>query len=144
MGSSPITDTTIINKTQYIVSILKNEYCILRFISLKYLIHRMVIYIFSSTFRGMFETYEVAFEVYIEDKLTNKQTIEAPTEILIANFLQTAQQIQNDQRPIKLIMSRPEIIWDNFEQKQKTLNNEVQFKNNAMVSWEERRQNNDE
>lgn len=85
----------------------------------------------------IFATYEVIFEVYIEDKLADRQNMEAPKEILIANFLQTVQQIQNDRRPIKIKMLRPEIVWDSFEQKQKVLNNEVSFSNNSMINWEE-------
>lgn len=85
----------------------------------------------------MFETHEVIFEVYIEGKLVNEQQMQAPKEILIANFLQTAKQIQNDQRPIKIKMIRPEVIWDNFEQRRKVINNEIQLSNNAMVAWEE-------
>ena len=85
----------------------------------------------------IFTTYEVIFEVYIQDKLADRQNMEAPKEILMANFLQTVQQIQNDRRPIKIKMLRPEIVWDNFEQKQKVLNNEVSFSNNAMINWEE-------
>lgn len=85
----------------------------------------------------MLEMHEVVFEVYIEDKLTNSQQMQAPKEILIANFLQTAKQIQNDKRPIKIKMIRPEVIWDNFEQKQKVLNNEIELSNNAMVTWQE-------
>ena len=88
-------------------------------------------------FGNMFETYKVTFEVYIEDKLTNKQTMEAPKEMLMMNFLQTVEQVQNDKRPLKIRMSRPEVIWDNFENKQKVLNNEVVFSNNAMITWEE-------
>lgn len=82
----------------------------------------------------MLEMHEVIFEVYIEDKLTNRQQMQAPKEMLIANFLQTAKQIQNDKRPIKIKMIRPEVIWDNFEQKQKVLNNEIELSNNAMTS----------
>lgn len=85
----------------------------------------------------MLEMHEVTFEVYIEDKLTNRQQMQAPKEILIANFLQTAKQIQNDKRPIKIKMIRPEVIWDSFEQKQKVLNNEIELSNNAMTAWEE-------
>lgn len=88
-------------------------------------------------FGDIFEPFEVTFEVYIEDKLTNKQTMQAPKEMLIANFLQTVQQIQNDKRPIKIKMIRPETIWDNFEQREKVLNNEIEFSNNVMISWEE-------
>lgn len=84
----------------------------------------------------MFEMYEVAFELYIENKLVNKQAMQAPKQMLMANFLQTVQQIQQDNRPIKLKMIRPEVIWDNFENKQRTLYNEVAFSNNAMLAWE--------
>lgn len=86
---------------------------------------------------NMFETYEVTFEIYIEDKLVNKQTMQAPKEILMANFIQTVNQIAQDRRPMKIRMSRPETIWDKFENKQKVLENEVVFGNNAMIAWEE-------
>lgn len=85
----------------------------------------------------MFETYDVVFEVYIEDKLTNRQQMQAPKEMLIANFLQTAKQIQADRRPIKIKMIRQEEIWDKFEQRRRTLNYEIELSNNAMVTWEE-------
>lgn len=88
-------------------------------------------------FGNMFEMYDVTFEIYIEDKLTNRQTMQAPKEILIANFMQTAKQIQNDQRPIKIKMIRPEVIWDNFEQKRRVINNEIELSNDAMKAWEE-------
>ncbi len=92
----------------------------------------------------MLEMHNVIFEVYIEDKLTNRQQMQAPKEMLIANFLQTAKQIQNDQRPIKIKMIKPDSIWDNFEQEQKVLNNEIELSNNAMVAWEENRKVNKE
>lgn len=85
----------------------------------------------------MFETYDVTFEVYIENKLSNRQTIQAPKEMIIANFLQTAKQVQKDTRPIRFKMIVPNIIWDEFEQKQKILNNSVEYSNDAMVIWEE-------
>lgn len=84
----------------------------------------------------IFEPYDVIFEVYIEDKLTNRQQMQAPKEMLIANFLQTAKQIQADRRPIKIKMIRPEEIWDKFEQRRRILNNEITLSNNAMVAWE--------
>lgn len=96
-----------------------------------------MIYIFNIDIEGMLEMHEVIIEVYIEDKLTNRQQLQAPKEMLIANFLQTAKQMKNDQRPIKLKMIRPEIIWDKFEQRQKILNNEIELNNNAMIVWEE-------
>ena len=95
-----------------------------------------MINIFHVNFGNMFETYDVVFEVYIEDKLTNRQQMQAPKEMLIANFLQTVKQIQADRRPIKIKMIRPEEIWDKFEQRRRTLNYEIALSNNAMVAWE--------
>lgn len=91
-------------------------------------------------FRSMFETYEVALEVYIVDKLVQKQTMQAPKELIMVNFMQLAKQIQNDSRPMKIRVVRPEVIWDNFENKEKVLYNEVVASNNAMVAWEEENQ----
>ena len=62
--------------------------------------------------------------------------MKAPKEMLIANFIQTAKQMANDQRPIKFKMIRPELIWDEFEQKQKILNNEIELDNMAMTAWQ--------
>ena len=56
--------------------------------------------------------------------------------MLMINFMQTAQQIGSNVRPIKIKMTRPEIIWDSFENEQKTLINEIEFSNNAMVAFE--------
>ena len=89
----------------------------------------------------MLEMYEVIFEVYIEDKLTNRQQMNAPKEILIANFVNTAKQIKNDQRPIKIKMIRPYVIWDEFEKQHKVLNNEIMLNNNAMDLYEEKKGN---
>lgn len=84
---------------------------------------------------------EVVFEVYIEDKLTNRQQMKAPKDIVITNFLQTAKQIKNDKRPIKIKMIRPTVIWDEFDKEERILNNEIELSNNAMVAWEEAKTN---
>lgn len=89
---------------------------------------------------SMFETYKVDLEIYIEDKLVQRQRIEAPKEMLMINFIQTAERISNDSRPMKIKMIRPEIIWDNFENKEKTINNEIEFSNNIMIAWEKDRE----
>lgn len=86
---------------------------------------------------NMFETYDVVFEIYIEDKIVNKQKMQAPKEMLMANFVQTVNQIARDKRPMKIRMSRQDIIWDEFENKQRALENEVVFGNSAMIIWEE-------
>lgn len=88
----------------------------------------------------MFETdiYDVAFEIYIADKLVKKQTMQTSSEdMLIINFMQMAQRIRNDQRPMKIKMIKSDVIWDKFEQREKTLNNEISASNDAMIAWEE-------
>lgn len=97
--------------------------------------------IFHINIEDMIEMHEVIFEVYIEGKLTNRQQMQAPKQMLVANFIETAKRIKNDKRPIKIKMIRPEVIWDDFEQKQKVLNNEIELSNDAMVAWEESNKN---
>ncbi len=63
--------------------------------------------------------------------------MQAPKEILMANFIQIMNQIGEDKRPMRIKMSRPEIIWDRYENKQKVLENAVIFSNNAMITYEE-------
>lgn len=84
-----------------------------------------------------FEIHSVELEIYLEDRLIQKHTAEAPKEILMATFIQTMQQIAQDKRAMQFKMKMPVIIYDNFEGKQKTLNNEILFKNNAMIAFEE-------
>lgn len=87
----------------------------------------------------IFEMYEVTFETYLEDKLVGKQTLEAPKQMIMANFVQRMNQIKTDPRPIKVRVTRKETILDDFK-KEKVLEHEVAFSNNAMVSWEENKE----
>lgn len=99
--------------------------------------------IFNIDIDEMLEMHEVIFEVYIEDKLINRQQLKAPKQMLIANFVETAKQMKNDQRPIKFKMIVPCVIWDEFDKRQKTLNNELMLNNDAMVAWEENKDKGD-
>lgn len=83
-----------------------------------------------------FEIYKVIFEVYIENKLVNKQMMQAPKEMLMINFIQTADQIKDDPRPMRIRMIRQEPTWDEFEKKERLLNYEVEIDNHAMVAWQ--------
>lgn len=88
-------------------------------------------------FEDMFEMYEATFEVYLENKLINRQSIQAPKEMLMMQFVQLHNQIAKEKRAMKITMVVPQVIWDNFENKEKILNNEILFKNNAMIAFEE-------
>ncbi len=84
-----------------------------------------------------FDIYEAVFEIYIENTMVKKQTMQAPKEILIANFMQTAKQIKNDKKPMKIKMIVPNVIWDDFDNKEKVLYNEAIASNSSMIEWEE-------
>jgi len=88
---------------------------------------------------NMFEMYEVCIETYVEDKLVGRQQMQAPKEMLMMSFIQNAQKLGNDARPIKMVMNRPEPFWDKFENKERIFNHEVAFSNNARIAWEESR-----
>lgn len=90
----------------------------------------------------MLEMYEATFEVYLEDKIIHNQKQQAPKEMLMVQFAQLLQQVAQDKRPMKLKMTVPQVIWDSFEGKTKTLYNDTTFSNNAMVAWEENKQEN--
>jgi hypothetical protein len=83
-----------------------------------------------------FEMYKVIFEVYIENQLANRQIMQAPKEMLMIDFIQTADQIKDDPRPMKIKMIRQEPSWDNFEKKEIMLNYEIEISNHAMVAWQ--------
>lgn len=83
-----------------------------------------------------FEFYTVTFEMYIEDKLVNKQQMQAPDKILIMQFLNAAQELAEDSRPIKIRMITPTVIWDEFNKKERVLENGLEFMNRAMESYE--------
>lgn len=89
------------------------------------------------SFFSNFETHNAEFEIYLEGKLIQKQSAEAPKEMLIATFIQTMQQIAQDKRAMQFKMKVPVVIYDRFEKKERILNNEILFKNNAMIAFEE-------
>lgn len=88
-------------------------------------------------FGNILEMFEVTFDVFIEDQMTNRQILKAPKEMLIMQFIQLYEQVKQDKRPIKIRMSRPITIWDNFENVEKLIPNTVTFSNNAMIAYEE-------
>lgn len=77
----------------------------------------------------MFDICEVTLEIDVKDEGVQRQTMRAPKEIIIANFIQIAQQMKNDPRTIRMKMSRPVYIWDPFEQKQKVLHHTIELFN---------------
>ena len=80
----------------------------------------------------MFDIYDVIIEVYLGDRPVQRQRMQAPKEMLMLHFMQLVEQIQIDKRPMMIKMSRQEIIYDRFENKQKVIDSYIEFRNNAM------------
>lgn len=74
----------------------------------------------------------VVIEIYIGNQLVQSQQMTAPRPFLEIQFLRLVQEIQQQSQSMKVIMKRKEIIWDNFEQRQK----EVEY-NIVAQNWEE-------
>lgn len=74
----------------------------------------------------------VVIEIYIGNQLVQSQQMTTPRPFLEIQFLRLVQEIQQQSQPMKVIMKRKEIIWDNFEQRQK----EVEY-NIVAQNWEE-------
>lgn len=67
------------------------------------------------------QTFDVMFTVYLGEQPIRRWQMVAPQEFIIMKFLQTVQQIISQSQPMKVIVSRDEVIWDQFEQKQKII-----------------------
>lgn len=78
-------------------------------------------------------SYTVVIEIYIGNQLVQSQQMTTPRPFLEMQFLRLIQEIQQQSQPMKVIMKRKEIIWDNFEQIQK----EVEY-NIVAQNWEEK------
>ena len=72
---------------------------------------------------------EVVFELKLGNQTIERQKIQAPQQMLIAMFMNYVQQIAGQKSPMYLCMSGKEVIWDNFEQKEKIIPKSVEFWN---------------
>ena len=75
------------------------------------------------------QTFDVMFTVYLDEQPIRRWQMMAPQEFIIIKFLQTVQQIASQSQPMKVVVSRDEVIWDQFEQKQKIIPCTMEFQN---------------
>ena len=64
---------------------------------------------------------EVTFELKLGNQTIERKKIQAPRQMLEMMFMNYVQQMRGHPSPLYLCMSGNEIIWDNFEQKQKNV-----------------------
>ena len=75
------------------------------------------------------QTFDVIFTVYLGEQPIRQWQMVAPQEFIIMKFLQTVQQIASQSQPMKVVVSRDEVIWDQFEKKQKVIPCTMEFQN---------------
>ena len=81
---------------------------------------------------GFGKTYQVTIETYLGMQCVQRQSLNAPEGILKAQFMGLIQQIAQENRPMRVKMIVPEVIWDEINKEQKVLNNYVEFRNKLM------------
>ena len=75
------------------------------------------------------DTYDVVYTIYLGNQPVERFAMSGPRPMLEAQFLSFVQQIANQKQPMRIVMERTEVIWDQFEQKQKPLSYTVEFQN---------------
>ena len=75
------------------------------------------------------QTFDVMFTVYLGEQPIRRWQMVAPQEFIIMKFLQTVQQIASQSQPMKVVVAKNEVIWDQFEQKQKVIPCTMEFQN---------------
>lgn len=78
------------------------------------------------------ETYSVIVETYLGTQCIQRQQLNAPEQMLKMQFMGLMQQIAQENRPMRVKMIVPDVIWDEINKENKVLNNYVEFKNKLM------------
>ena len=72
---------------------------------------------------------QVIYEVWLGDELNHREQVQAPEDMLKMMFLNYVQQCAAHREPMHLRMSGQEVIWDEFEQRQKVLPKRIDYWN---------------
>lgn len=75
------------------------------------------------------QLFDVTFTIYVGNQPIQKMQMRSIRPFLEAQFMSIVQQIASQKQPMKVVMSREEVIWDQFEQKHKVLPYTVEFQN---------------
>lgn len=75
------------------------------------------------------DTFDVIFTIYLGNQVIEQWRMRAPRPFIEAQFIQIVQQIASQKQPMKVVVSREEVIWDQFEQKHKVLPITMEFQN---------------
>lgn len=88
-----------------------------------------------SDIHSQLNVYSCKFEITINNQV-QQQMIEAPRIMIERQFVSYVEQAVQSGYPIKVRLSRDVPIYDDFEGKWITVENEIVFKNNAYLDME--------
>ena len=72
---------------------------------------------------------QVIYEIWLGNELIHREQVRAPEDMLKMMFLNYVQQMAGRREPMHLRMSGQDIIWDEFEQKQKVIPKRIDYWN---------------
>ena len=72
---------------------------------------------------------QVIYEIWLGNELIHREQVRAPEDMLTMMFLNYVQQMAGRSEPMHLRMSGQEVIWDEFEQRQKVLPKRIDYWN---------------
>ena len=72
---------------------------------------------------------QVIYEIWLGNELIHREQVRAPEDMLKMMFLNYVQQMAGRHEPMHLRMSGQEVIWDEFEQRQKVLPKRIDYWN---------------
>ena len=75
------------------------------------------------------EIFEVRFEIYLNEQLSQVTSMVAPKDAIIMQFLNLAKQIRDIPEKAKIKLIRPELIWIPWDKKHITLDNIIEIQN---------------
>lgn len=88
------------------------------------------------SFGGFGEVETVRLEIYVGNQLVEQQTLQAPAQILKMQLMGLAQDLANNPQPMKMIVTKQVSNWSNYQQRMVTVDEWLEFKNNAMCNAE--------
>lgn len=82
---------------------------------------------FTFNFGG--EVFDVTFTIYVNNQIVQQFKTVSPRPMIELRFIALVQEIASQNQPAKVVLSREEVIWDQFEQRHKILPVTVEFQN---------------
>lgn len=73
--------------------------------------------------------FDVTFTIYVNNQIVQQFRTVSPRSMIELRFIALVQELASQNQPAKVVLSREEVIWDQFEQRHKNLPTIVEFQN---------------